>query len=379
MTNSTEIRPFRIDIPGADLADLRERLANTRWPVEVAGTGWERGVPRGYLKELAAYWRDGFDWRAQERALNAYPQFATTIDGANVHFLHVRSDGADSLPLLLLHGWPGSFVEFLDVIPLLTGEFHLVIPSLPGYGFSGPLTEAGWTDGRAAAALAALMDRLGYDRYGVQGGDVGGFLGPLIGRLAPDRVVGVHANAFVTFPSGDPDEFAGLTEDERRRVALFERFQDDGSGYLRLQGTRPQTVSYGLADSPVAQLAWIVEKFQEWTDPAAELPEDAVGRDRLLADVSIYWFTNTAGSSAHTYYERFHDRAFWAPRERATVPTAIANFTTDIAIRRFAERDHTIVRWTTFDRGGHFAAMEAPDLLAADVRAFLTELKETTR
>ncbi len=371
MTNSTEIRPFRIEISDADLADLRDRLAATRWPVEVAGTGWERGVPSGYLKELAAYWRDGFDWRAQEQALNAYPQFTTAIDSANVHFLHLRSDNEDALPLLLLHGWPGSFLEFLDLVPLLTDEFHLVIPSLPGYGFSGPVTETGWTDGRSAAVLAELMDRLGYDRYGVQGGDVSGFIGPEVGRVAPDHVVGVHVNALVTFPSGDLD---GLTESEQRRMAIFESFQQELGGYLQLQGTRPQTVSYGLTDSPTAQLAWIVEKFKDWTDPASELPEDAVDRDRLLTNVSLYWFTNTASSTAHTYYERFHDAEAWAPRERSTVPTAVANFTTDIAIRRFADPAHTIVRWTEFDRGGHFAALEAPDLLAADVRAFFADL-----
>ncbi|SDU44097.1 epoxide hydrolase family protein [Jiangella alkaliphila] len=374
MTNSTEIRPFRIEISDADLADLRDRLAATRWPVEVAGTGWERGVPSGYLQELAAYWRDGFDWRAQERALNAYPQFTTAIDGANVHFLHLRSDNEDALPLLLLHGWPGSFLEFLELVPLLTDEFHLVIPSLPGYGFSGPVTETGWTDGRSAAVLAELMDRLGYDRYGVQGGDVSGFIGPEVGRVAPDHVVGVHINAFVTFPSGDPADFEGLTESEQRRMAVFENFQQELGGYLQLQGTRPQTVSYGLTDSPTAQLAWIVEKFKDWTDPAGELPEDAVDRDRLLTNVSLYWFTNTASSTAHTYYERFHDAAGWAPRQRSTVPTAVANFTTDIAIRRFAERADTIVRWTEFDRGGHFAALEAPDLLADDVRAFFAGL-----
>lgn len=371
MTNSTEIRPFRIDISDADLADLNERLAGTRWPVEVAGTGWERGVPSAYLRELAAYWRDGFDWRAQEKTINEHPQFTTTIDGANVHFLHIRSASKYALPLLLLHGWPGSFVEFLDLIPLLTDRFHLVIPSLPGYGFSGPVTEAGWTDGRSGAAMATLMERLGYDRYGVQGGDVSGFVGPEVGRAAPDHVVGVHVNALVTFPSGDLD---GLSESEQRRMAIFESFQQELGGYLQLQGTRPQTVSYGLTDSPTAQLAWIVEKFKDWTDPAAELPEDAVDRDRLLTNVSIYWFTNTASSTAHTYYERFHDAAAWAPRERSTVPTAVANFTTDIAIRRFADPAHTIVRWTEFDRGGHFAALEAPDLLAADVRTFFADL-----
>lgn len=291
-----------------------------------------------------------------------------------MHFLHVRSANEDALPLLLLHGWPGSVVEFLDVIPLLTDDFHLVIPSLPGFGFSGPVAEAGWTDGRSAATLVEVMARLGYDRYGVQGGDVSGFIAPEIGRLAAGRAVGVHVNALVTFPSGDPSDFDGLTEAEQRRMGLFQNFQEELGAYLQLQGTRPQTVSYGLTDSPAAQLAWIVEKFKDWTDPAADLPEDAVDRDRLLTNVSIYWFTNTANSTAHTYYERFHDAAAWAPRERSTIPTAVAVFTTDVAIRRFAERTDTIVRWTEFGRGGHFAAMEAPDLLAADVRAFFTGL-----
>jgi pimeloyl-ACP methyl ester carboxylesterase len=236
--------------------------------------------------------------------------------------------------------------------------FHLVIPSLPGYGFSGPLTETGWTDGRTATALAELMGRLGYDRYGVQGGDVGAFIGPLIGRVAPGRVIGVHVNALVTFPSGDPAEMAALTETERARLAAMEKWQQQSSAYMQVQGTRPQL------------LAWIVEKFREWTNPAALLPEDAVDRDRILTDVSIYWFTATAGSAAHTYYERFNDPSMWMPQERSTVPTAVAVFPTDISIRPFASKTSNIVRWSEFDRGGHFAALEAPDLLAADVREF---------
>ena len=221
-----------------------------------------------------------------------------------MQFLHLRSAQPDATPLLLLHGWPGSIVEFLDMIGPLTDPaahggdpadaFHLVIPSLPGYGFSGPLTETGWTDGRTAAALAELMDRLGYDRYGVQGGDVGAFIGPLIGRIAPGRVIGVHVNALVTFPSGDPAEMAALTESERARLAAMEKWQQQSSAYMQVQGTRPQTIGQALTDSPSGLLAWIVEKFQEWTNPAALLPEDAVDRDRILTDVSIYWFTATA-------------------------------------------------------------------------------------
>jgi pimeloyl-ACP methyl ester carboxylesterase len=385
MTTTDEIRLFTIEIPQADLDDLRQRLRRTRWPSEVPGAGWSRGVPRDYLVELASYWAGDYDWRKHETELNRLPQFLTTVDGQRLHFLHLRSPEPEATPLLLLHGWPGSFVEFLDVIGPLrdprahggdpADAFHLVIPSLPGYGFSGPLSAAGWGDGRAAAALAALMRRLGYDRYGVQGGDVGAFLGPLVGRAAPDHVIGVHLNAHVTFPSDDPAELAELTPAERERLERFQNFQDEQGAYLQLQGTRPQTLAYGLTDSPAGQLAWIVEKFKEWSDPAAELPDDAVDRDRLLTNASIYWLTATGGSSAQTYYERFHDPSMWAPKQRSTVPTGVAVFTTDVAIRRFAERADTIVHWSEFDRGGHFAAMEAPDLLTADVREFFRGLR----
>ncbi|NUP02223.1 MAG: epoxide hydrolase [Nonomuraea sp.] len=384
MTTNHEIRPYRVEIPQADLDDLRDRLRRTRWAPALPGTGWERGVPTGYLRDLAAYWADGFDWRAQEAAINVHPQFVTTIDGADVHVLHVRSPEPGATPLLLLHGWPGSIVEFLDLIGPLTDPvahggdaadaFHVVIPSLPGYGFSGPLRETGWTDGRCAAALAELMARLGYDRYGVQGGDVGAFVGPLIGRAAPDRVVGVHVNALVTFPTGDPEVMGSLTAAERERVDGMDEWRDRLGAYLAVQGTRPQTIAASLHDSPAGQLAWIVEKFKDWTDPAADLPEDAVDRDRILTDVSVYWFTETAGSSAHTYFERFNDPAMWAPKERGTVPTAVAVFPGDYSVRPLAERLHHVVRWTEFGRGGHFAALEAPDLLIADVRAFFRSL-----
>jgi pimeloyl-ACP methyl ester carboxylesterase len=379
------IRPYRISVPQAEIDDLRERLTRTRWTRDLPGTGWERGIPTAYLRELATYWATEYDWRAHEAALNAYPQFRTTIDGTQLHFLHVRSAEPRATPLLLLHGWPGSVVEFTDLIGPLTDPascggdpadaFHLVIPSLPGYGFSGPLTETGWTDGRAAAALAELMDRLGYRRYGVQGGDVGAFIAPLIGRAAPDRVIGVHLNALVTFPTGDPADMAALTEAERARLAAMQQWQQRSGAYMQLQGTRPQTIAHALTDSPAGLLAWIVEKFQDWTDPSAQLPEDAVDRDRILTDVSIYWFTGTAGSAAHTYYERFNDPALWAPKERGTAPTAVAVFTTDVTVRRFADQVHHVVRWSEFDRGGHFAALEAPDLLGADVRDFFRSLR----
>jgi epoxide hydrolase len=380
------IRPFRVDVPQAALDDLRERLARTRWPAEPDGIGWSRGVPVGYLRELAEYWRTAYDWREHEARLNRLPQFTTTVDGANLHFLHVRSPEPRATPLLLIHGWPGSVVEFLELIGPLTDPrahggdpadaFQVVVPSIPGHGFSGPLAEPGWGHDRIAEAYVELMARLGYDRYGVQGGDWGAFQAPLVGRLAPDHVIGVHVNALVTFPSGDPAELADLTEAEQQRLARLRHFQDDMMGYSQIQGTRPQTLAYALTDSPAGQLAWIVEKFKEWTDPVAELPEDAVDRDHLLTNVSIYWFTATAGSSANLYYETYHDPSLFAPRERGTVPTGVAvSLTQDVAIRKLAERDHNVVHWSEFDRGGHFAAMEAPDFLVGDVRSFFRTLR----
>src|SRR5215471_11797770 len=273
--NATEagLRPYRIHVPQADIDDLRDRLARTRWAPDLPGTGWERGVPAAYLRELAAYWAGEYDWRAHEAALNAHPQFITTIDGAEVHFLHVRSAEPGATPLMLLHGWPGSVVEFLDLIGPLTDPaayggdpadaFHLVIPSLPGYGFSGPLTETGWTADRVGLAWIELMRRLGYERYGVQGGDMGAFVAPAMGRAAPDHVVGVHVNAatfgFIPFGPVEPEEFATFTEVEKERLARLNNFMSEGNGYFQIQATRPQTLAYGLADSPVEQLAWIID------------------------------------------------------------------------------------------------------------------------
>ncbi|MEU2039858.1 epoxide hydrolase family protein [Nocardia niwae] len=384
MTNS-EIRPFRIDISQAELEELRLRLARTRWIDDMTGAGWERGVPTAYLKELAGYWADKFDWRAAEAELNAYPQFTTTIAGQNVHFLHVRSAQEDATPLLLLHGWPSSVADFRDVIGPLTDPaahgapdapaFHLVIPSLPGHGFSGPLTEAGWNDGRIAAALAELMARLGYDRYGVQGGDHGAFIAPALARIDTGHVIGVHVNALVTFPTGDPADMAALTDAEKARLAGMKKFQDDGSAYMNLKGSRPNTIAQLLADSPAGQLGWIVEKYKEWTDQSHDLPEQAVDLDRLLTTVSIYWFTDTARSVANLYYERFHDATMFAPKPKGTVPTGVAVFKDgDYAIRRFAERAHNITHWSEFYSGGHFPALEAPDLLIGDIREFFRSL-----
>jgi epoxide hydrolase len=382
-----EVQPFRIDIPDAALDDLRDRLARTRWPDELPGAGWAYGVPLGYLRELAEYWRAGYDWRAQEARLNQFPQFITTIDGARVHFLHVRSPEPQALPVVITHGWPGSVAEFLDVIGPLTDPgahggdpadaFHLVIPSIPGYGFSGPTDGTGWTTARVAKAWAELMRRLGYQRYGAQGGDWGAFVSPEVGRADPDHVVGVHVNAatfgFIPFGDVGSEELATFTDAEKARLQRLKWFLSDGNAYFQIQATRPQTLAYGLTDSPVGQLAWNVEKFKEWTHPAEDPPERAVDRDQLLTNVMLYWLTGTAGSAARLYYENMHAASWGQPP--ATTPTGVAVFAEDVAIRRYAERTNNIVHWSEFDRGGHFAAMEAPDLFVQDVRACFRPLR----
>jgi pimeloyl-ACP methyl ester carboxylesterase len=386
------MRPFRIQIPEADLDDLKRRIADTRWPDRLPGSGWDRGVPLDYLKELAEYWRTSYDWRAAEARLNQHPQFVTEIDGTHVHFLHVRSPEPGALPMLLTHGWPGSVAEFLEVIGPLTDPrahggdpadaFHLVMPTIPGFGFSGPIREPGWTPNRVARAWAELMNRLGYDRYVAQGGDAGAVLALELGRIDPAHLIAAHVNMLMTFPSGDPAELVDLSEVDQARLGRLARFDAELSGYMKQQMTRPRTLSYGLNDSPVGQLAWIVEKFHEWSD-SDQAPEDAVDRDQMLTSITIYWLTGTAGSSANYYYE-------WAEDERkkaaagvsqpppVTVPVGVAVFPQDIfvPIRRLADRDlPTITHWTEFDRGGHFAAMEEPELLVDDVRAFCRSLK----
>lgn len=385
--DTTAIRPFRINVSEDDLEDLRWRLARTRWPDELPEVGWRYGVPVGYLKELAEYWRTSYDWRKYEAELNVFAQFTTQIDGANVHFLHVRSTEPGALPLIVTHGWPGSIVEFLNIIGPLTDPrahggdpadaFHLVIPSIPGYGFSGPTHDVGWTTARVAKAWAELMSRLGYERYGAQGGDWGAFVSPELGRIDPDHVVGVHVNAatvgFIPFGPVDPNELATFTDAEKARLGRLEKFMADMNGYFQIQATRPQTLAYGLSDSPAGQLAWIVEKFKEWTDSSAELPEDAVGRDHLLTNVMLYWLTGTAASSARLYYENMHSPS-WDQGPSRT-PTGVAVFAEDVAIRRYGEGGNNIVHWSDFERGGHFAAMEVPDLLIGDVREFFRGLR----
>jgi pimeloyl-ACP methyl ester carboxylesterase len=383
-----EIRPFRIDIPRTELDDLRDRLARTRWANELPPEsregwdrtgpfppGWEYGVPLDYVKELVEYWRDSYDWRAWEAKLNAYPQFTTEIDGQNIYFLHVRSPEPDALPLILTHGWPNSVVEYLDLIGPLTDPrahsedpvdaFHVVIPSLPGFAFSGPTTETGWSAFRTARAWAELMKRLGYERYGAHGNDAGAIVAPIQGRLDPDHVIGVHVNQIFSFPSGNQAEFEGLTQQELQYLEFLKSFVNRAI-HDKAQAAQPQTLAHALADSPAGQLAWSGQLFGP--------PGQALSADQILTNVSIYWLTNTAASAARFYFENARAET---PTEPTTIPMGLASFAFDFRpIRKFAERDHkNIVSWSEFDRGSHWAAHDAPDLLTGDIRQFFRRFR----
>ncbi|TKK74684.1 epoxide hydrolase [Kribbella jiaozuonensis] len=379
------IKPFTIDIPQSTLDDLAAKLASARLPAPLPGDDWDTGVPVSWLSTLVDYWRTSYDWRAAEKELNSYPQFTTEIEGQRIHFLHVRSAEPDALPLLLTHGWPGSIVEFLDLIGPLTDPvahggqasdaFHVVIPSLPGFGFSGPVPTSGWSRERVGQVWALLMEELGYERYGVQGGDIGGAVSPAVARAARERVVGVHTNGGPSLPPYPlpEEELKTLTPLEQDRIARIGGFLQKEFGYISIQSTRPQTVAYGLVDSPVGQLAWIMDKFMAWTWPAETLPEAIIGKDRLLTNVMIYWLTGTAGSAAYVGYAQQEP---WGTKlENSGVPTAVLAFAHDVPVRRYAERDNNITRWTDVDHGGHFAALEEPEILIGDVREFFSSLR----
>ncbi|MEU0555791.1 epoxide hydrolase family protein [Dactylosporangium sp. NPDC006015] len=368
-----EITPFRIHVDQAELDDLGRRLAGVRLPAQVPGVGWERGVPVEHLRELVDQWTK-FDWRAVEEQINRHPQYTTRIDDQDIHFLHVRSPHDGALPVLLAHGWPGSFAEFLQVIEPLTNPadpadaFHLVIPSHPNFGFTGP-AGAGWDARRIATAYSELMARLGYDRYGAQGGDFGAFIAPDLGRVAPEHVVGVHVNAATAgfIPFGGLPEGAVLTDAEQARLDRMQRFLDSGNGYFQIQASKPHTLGFGLADSPVGQLAWIGEKFHDWAHPAG-----SIDAEHVLTHATLYWLTNTGASSAQMYYESMHTHNWPTP---STVPTGVANFAEDIAIRQFASQLNNITHWAEYDRGGHFAALEVPDLFVDEVRTFFRTVR----
>ncbi|PWK63685.1 epoxide hydrolase family protein [Aminobacter sp. AP02] len=372
----TDITPFKIAIPETELADLQARLASTRLANEVMGAGWSYGMASGFVTRAIERLQNGFDWRTQEKRINSHPQFVTEIDGQKIHFLHVKSQAADAVPLLLLHGWPSSFVDFLDAIGPLTAAGHdLVIPSLPGFGFSGPTREAGWNDGRIASAMLELMTRLGYHRFGVQGGDAGAIIAPAIGRAAPERVIGVHVNAatmgFIPLGPIEPDEIATFSDAEKSRLHRLQQFMAERFGFNALQSSRPQTLAYGISDSPAGLIAWLGDMFAGFGDS----PE-AVELDRFLTNVAVYWFTGTAASSIRLYYENAHDPEAWSPKPNSGVPTGVAVFARDeVAIRRYGEEGNTIVRWTELSSGGHFAAMEVPELWAEEVTAFFAGLR----
>jgi epoxide hydrolase len=376
----TAIRPFSIDVPQAQLDDLADRLRRAIWPNELAGVADAYGVPNERVRALAEHWLERFDWRALEAKLNSYPQFVTEIEGEDIHFLHIKSSRADAMPVVLSHGWPGSVLEYLDVIAPLTEPesadtpaFHLVIPSLPGFGFSGPTRSTGWGRDRTAKAWVELMSRLGYERYGAIGNDGGSMISPEIGRIDPNHVVGVHVTQLFSFPTGDPSEFEGMSEEDMAGLAHLQWFYDNKMAFNTLHSQQPQTLAFALSDSPVGLLGWNAQLFG-----------DNLDADFVIGNVAIYWLTGTAGSSIRFYYEDAH--ATRQQTDPTTAPTALAMFKGDFqSIRRFAERDHSnIVSWNSYDvstgqggandAAGHYAAHEATDVLVGDIREFFAKL-----
>jgi epoxide hydrolase len=374
---SEQITPFRIEIPEADLDDLRRRLRLTRWPEPETVDDWSQGVPLAYMRELCDYWLQSYDWRACETSLNRFPQFRTEIDGVGIHFLHVASPEPGALPLVMTHGWPGSVVEFRNVIGPLTdpvahgGEatdaFHLVCPSLPGYGFSGKPARPGWGVAHIADAWDELMTRLGYARYGAQGGDWGSGVTTALGIRHPDHVAGIHLNMVTVRP--DPAAMDDLTEREKAAIAAFQYYWDVDSGYSKEQSTRPQTVGYGLVDSPAGLCAWILEKFWSWTDCDGD-PANVLTRDEMLDNIMLYWLPGTGASSARLYWESFGKGL--AGTGTVGVPVGCSVFPKEIfrPSRRWAEKGYSDLRyWGEPPRGGHFAAFEQPELFVQEVRA----------
>ncbi len=369
------IRPFRLDVPEAALDDLRRRLADARWPERETVDDWSQGTPLSVLRELCDYWRDSYDWRRCEARLNALGQHVTAIDGLDIHFLHVRSPHEHALPLILTHGWPGSVIEFLDAIGPLTDPvahggraedaFHVVAPSLPGFGFSGKPTATGWGVGKIATAWAELMRRLGYTEWVAQGGDWGAAVTTAIGTQAPAGCLGIHVNMPVARPL--PEDLAAPSPAELRALAALQHYQEWDSGYSKQQATRPQSVGYGLVDSPVALAGWILEKMWAWTDNGGS-PYDALSRDTILDNLMLYWLPATGASSARLYWESF---AKFGDGE-VTIPSGASQFPKEIipAPRKWAERRYTnLVYWNDLPKGGHFAAWEQPGLFVGELRA----------
>lgn len=375
------IKPFEVAIPEAALEDLRRRLNATRWPDAETPDDWSQGVPLSYMQEVCRYWANDYDWRRCEQLLNGMDQFHTEIDDLDIHFLHVRSPHPSALPLLISHGWPGSVLEFRHVLGPLTDPtahggraedaFHVIAPSLPGYGFSGKPEAPGWSVQRIATAWGLLMARLGYDRYLAQGGDWGSAITRQIGVQDGEHCLGIHLNMVTERP--DPETMDDLTDFERKALASAKHYVDWDSGYSKQQSTRPQTLSYGLADSPSGQAAWILEKFWAWTDCGGH-PENALSRDDMLDNIMLYWLTGAAASSARLYWESFGRRS----TDDVKIPVGCSLFPKDIfaASRRWAEkRLHNIIHWNEMEKGGHFAAMEQPELFVRELQSCFRSLR----
>jgi pimeloyl-ACP methyl ester carboxylesterase len=374
--------PFTCHAPDEILADLKARLKSTRFPDQLDGAGWEYGTELSYLQELCAYWRDEFDWRAAEARFNAHPQFTAQIAGENVHFYHIRSPEPDALPLIITHGFPGSVTEFLDILGPLSDPashgghprdaFHVIAPSIPGYGFSGPTQHKGFNIDQAATINIALMDLLGYDRFVAQGGDFGAAISTSMAAKCPERMIALHLNFILGRPADPSDPFAGLTEAEIAEQEWKRDYDLNESGYQAIQATKPQTLAYGLTDSPAGLAAWIVEKFRTWSDCGGDI-ERAFTKDQLLENIMLYWVTGTINSAMRLYYESIAPKGSpGGPWPRITVPTAHAHFPAEIrpTPKSWAEQMYNIVRWTDQPRGGHFAAFEQPHLFLEDLREF---------
>ncbi len=390
MPGSDSIVPFQIAIPEAQLQDLQQRLQMTRFPDQIPGTNWDYGTDTNYLRELVEYWLSDFDWREQERQLNQFTQFMTNIDGVNIHFIHQRSPHANATPLLVTHGWPGSIAEFRKVIAPLTNPelyggsvedaFHVVAPSLPGFGFSGKPQQRGYDPERIAHTLAALMERLGYEQYGAQGGDWGAIINRILAGRYSGRVIGLHSNFVLAGPPADPAVRAAVPADEMARREARQATMVNETAYQQIQGTKPQTLGVALNDSPAGLAAWIVEKFHGWSDIDRNAPdglEQKFTKDELLTNISIYWFNQAITSSARIYFEN-RNVVNADPVGFIEVPTAGAIFPAEIYItpRLWAESQYNIVRWTEMPQGGHFAAMEEPQLLLQDIREFFRQLRQ---
>lgn len=380
---SDAIVPFKIQVPDETLRDLKARLARTRFPDEIPGTGWDYGTDLAYLKSLVAYWRDRFDWRAQERKLNEFDQYKTTIDGLEIHFIHQRSKVPNAFPLAVTHGWPGSIVEFTKVIGPLTDPvkyggraedaFNVVAISLPGFGFSGKPADRGYSPEKMGTIIAKLMARLGYQRYGVQGGDWGGIISRLVALDDPAHVAGLHLNFCTAGPPAGANPNDGVPPVELQRYQARQTYMENERAYQQIQGTKPQTLGFSLDDSPAGLAAWIVEKFHAWCDCDGNV-ESRFTKDELLTNITLYWVTQTGTSSTRIYFE---NRVATGNPGKVTVPTACALFPKEITVppRKWVEARYNLVRWTEMPRGGHFAALEQPELLVNDVRAFFHDLR----